>query len=254
MNISFHKIGAALLLAAACSAPASAQAAERVAIKRPFDLPPPAELHYSVRLNQKGFTLDGTAKVEWRAGDGAYSVHAESRAPIFGKLLENRSEGKIDAYGLAPSTWTEKRMRKEPSTTTFDRAAKRLSFSAGDKTHALVGGEQDRASAQWQLAAVARAAPDKMVAGSEWRFFVAGRRDAEQWTFKVVGREKLRTGLGVLETVHLVKSPPKEYPDQKLDLWLAPGREWYPVKLRLEEDGGEYIEQTIQAIKPGRSG
>lgn len=244
-----NKLTAALLLTACCWA----HGAERAAIKRPFDLPPSADLQYSVRANQKGITLDGSAHVAWREADGAYSVISETRAAILGKILDNRSEGRIDAYGLAPLSWVEKRWRKEATTTTFDRVAKRLTFSTNETSVPLVGGEQDRSSAQWQLAAVARAAPDKMVEGSEWRFFVAGRRNAEQWTFKVLGREKLKTPLGVLETVHLVKSPPKEFPDQKLDLWLAPSKEWYPVKLRLEEDGGEFVEQTIQAITPRQS-
>jgi hypothetical protein len=241
-------VGAALLLAGLCG---GAQAGEHVAVKRPFNLPPSAELQYTLRASQKGFTLDGSAVVKWRADDGGYRVSGESRASILGKILEDRSEGKIDAFGLAPSAWHEKRFRKDPTTTTFDREADRVSFAVGEKSYPLLGGEQDRVSAQWQLVSVARAAPDKMVAGSEWRFFVAGRRDAEQWTFKVVGREKLRTALGVLDTVHLIKSPPKDYPEQQLDLWLAPSREWYPVKLRLEEDNGDYVEQTIQAIKPG---
>lgn len=229
---------------------AGAQGAEHTAIKRAFNLPPSADLHYTIRASQKGLTLDGTAHVKWRAADGSYSVSSESRAAILGKILENRSEGRIDAFGLAPVTWYEKRTRKEGNTTSFDRAAKSVTFSVGEKSYPLLGGEQDRASAQWQLAAVARAAPEKMVAGSEWRFFVAGRRDAEQWTFKVVGRDKIRTALGTLEAVHFTKSPPADEPDQKLDLWLAPGKEWYPVKLRLEENAGEFIEQAIVGINP----
>lgn len=232
----------------ACGPVGALGAAEHVAIKRPFKLPPSADLQYSVRASQKGITIDGTAQVQWRASEAAYSIHGESRAFI-GKLLENRSEGKVDAYGLAPATWYEKRFRRDGATTTFDRANKKVTFSIGEKTFPLLGGEQDRASAQWQLAAIARAAPDKMVTGAEWRFFVAGRRDAEAWTFKVIGRDQLKTPLGTLETVHLSKSPPADYPDQKLDLWLAPAMEWYPVKLRLEEDGGEYVEQTIREIK-----
>lgn len=247
MNTTIRNMSAALLLAALCGQ-AGAQSAPA---KRPFDPPPSADLQYTVRASQKGLTLSGSALVKWRAGEGRYSVSGESRAPIFGKILENRSEGLIDAYGLAPLSWYEKRLRKDGNTTTFDREAKRIVFSVGDKTYPLRGGEQDRASAQWQLVSLARAAPEKMTAGAQFRFFVAGRRDGEQWTFRVVGREKLRTGLGTLETVHLVKSPPKDYPDQKLDIWLAPDREWYPVKLHLEEDGGEYVEQTIQAITPG---
>ncbi|MFP5390316.1 MAG: DUF3108 domain-containing protein [Gammaproteobacteria bacterium] len=230
---------------------ASALAAEHVALKRPFDLPPSADLAYSIKAKQKGITLAGDGVVNWRATDDKYSVSTLARASILGKILENRSEGVVDSYGLAPTSWHEKRFRKDPNTTTFDRAAKRITFSVGEKSFPILGGEQDRASAQWQMVAVARGAPAKMVAGSEWKFFVAGRRDAEQWTFKVVGREKIQTGIGLVETVHLVKSPPADYPDQRLDLWLAPSKEWYPVRLKLSEDEDEeFVEQTLERVTP----
>lgn len=245
-QVSKHLIAALVMAAGA----AGAMAAERVAVKRPTDPAPSADLSYAIKAHQKGITLDGQGVTQWRASEGKYSVASEARASILGKILENRSEGAIDAYGLAPEQWYEKRFRKDANTTTFDRAAKAIVFSTGEKTYPLLGGEQDRASAQWQLVAVARAAPDKMVTGSEWKFFVAGRRDAEAWTFKVVGREKVKTGMGTVEAVHLTKSPPAAFPDQRLDIWLAPGRQWYPVKLRVAEDGGEYVEQNLVSVVP----
>jgi hypothetical protein len=240
------KMAAAALMATVLM---NAGAATHVALKRPFDPPPSADLTYSLKAQQKGITLGGEGVVNWRADAGKYSVATRARVPVFGNILENRSEGTIDAYGLAPAKWVEKRFRKDPNTTTFERDEKRITFSVGEKTFPILGGEQDRASAQWQMVAVARAAPEKMTAGSEWKFFVAGRRDAEAWTFKVVGREKVQTGLGSVEAVHLSKSPPADYPDQRLDLWLAPSKQWYPVKLRLEEDDGEFVEQTLDKIE-----
>lgn len=235
-----------LTIALLVSAAAGAQ--DHPAIKRPVDLPPSADLSYTITARQKGFTLSGEATVSWRAGEGRYSVTSETRAAILGKILSNKSEGAIDGFGLAPAVFYEKRFRKDPSTATFDRATKVLSFAGDKQTYPLLGGEQDRASAQWQLAAVARGAPDKFTPGSEWKFFVAGRRDADTWVFKVLRREKLRTGLGEIDTVHLIKAPPADAKGQHLDLWLAPGHEWYPVKLRFSEDEGEYVEQVVSKI------
>lgn len=214
----------------------------------PFDLPPSADLQYKITARQKGISLTGDALVTWRAGEGQYSVANESRAQILGKILENRSEGAVDSFGLAPAQFTEKRYRKEQTVATFDRGAKSLSFNSGKRNYQLSGGEQDRASAQWQLAALARAQPEKFTAGSEWRFLVAGRKDAEPWIFKVVKREKIATGMGQLDTLHLVKAPPADSKDQHIDVWLAPGREWYPVQIRFSDEDGEFVEQTIVNI------
>jgi hypothetical protein len=233
------------LLAAAFG---GAFAEEHPALKRPFELPPSADLSYSITAQQKGITLNGEAVITWRAGDGKYLVNAETRAALLGKITENRSEGAIDTFGLAPALFSEKRFRKQPTSTTFNRGDKTLSFSDGKLTYPLQGGEQDRASVAWQLAAVARRAGAKFRPGSEWSFFVAGPRDAQAWTFKVDKRETVHTGLGDVEAVHVVRTPPADSKDQGLDIWLAPSRDWYPVKLRFTDNDDEFIEQTLEKI------
>jgi hypothetical protein len=235
-----------LLSAGALAAPA----AEHPVVKRKFALPPSAELSYSIKAVQSGITLGGTALVNWQTTDKKYALTTETRAELFGKILESKSEGVIDDFGLAPLQWTDKRFRKAPSTTLFKRDSKSISFSESTASYPLLGGEQDRISVQWQLAAIARAAPEKFVAGSEWRFFVAGQRDAEPWTFKVIQRETIHTPLGELKALHLSKAPPPDSKEQKVDLWLAPTLEWYPVRLRFTDGEDEYIEQTLEKITP----
>lgn len=234
-----------LLLAAVL---AGAGAAEHVSIKRPVDVPPSADLNYSIKARQKGFALNGDALVSWRVAGAKYTLRADTRAAMFGSILENRSEGAIDGFGIAPAQFYEKRIRKDPSTTTFDRASKSISFTEGNMAYPLIGGEQDRSSVTWQLVATARAAPEKFKPGSQWIFFVAGRRDAEPWTFKVVGKENVRTGLGAVEAVHLVRLPPPDSKEQALDIWLAPSHEWYPVRLRFTDSDDESIDQTLEKI------
>jgi len=238
-----HVSGAALLALAGAAA-----AADGAAARRAIDLPPAAELTFKIAARQRGITLGGEAVLDWRADGDSYSIVHTARAQLFGKILETRSEGAIDDTGLAPAQFTEKRMRKAKTSVTFDRAAKAVSFSDGDRNYPLTGGEQDRSSVQFQLAALARAQPDKFVTGSEWKFFVAGRRDAEQWTFKVQQRESIKTGVGTLQAVHLVKVPPPDSKEQHIDLWLAPSLGWYPVKLRFSDDPDEYVEQTLDRL------
>lgn len=245
--------GAGIALSMTMTMALSSHAAEtqdHPSIKRPVDLPPSADLTYSIGARQRGFNLNGDATVTWRQADGKYSVDAESRVALLGKLTETRSTGAIDNYGLAPVEYYDKRFRKDPSTAAFDRDGKSISFSDGKDTYAIKGGEQDRASISWQLVAVARAAKDKFKAGSEWQFFVIGPHDADPWTFRVVGREKVQAGaaIGEVDAVHVMRAPPPGSKDQVLDIWLAPGREWYPVKLRFTDNDRDYVEQTLEKI------
>jgi hypothetical protein len=217
-------------------------------VKRLFELPPSADLNYELQARQRGFSLKGEAIVTWRAGDGKYAISAESRVPMLGTITADRSSGTIDAFGLAPGEFVEKRMRKDPTTTTFDREAKTLRFSESKEVYPLKGGEQDRASVTWQLAAVARGAGARFKPGSEWPFFVAGRRDGETWVFKVVKRDKVRTGLGEVEAVLVARQPVADKKEQSLEVWLAPQHEWYPVKLRFADGDKELVEQTLNTV------
>ncbi|WUR12649.1 DUF3108 domain-containing protein [[Empedobacter] haloabium] len=238
----------ALTLIAALAAATAQADDDHPSVKRPFNLPPSAELVYSVKANSHGIPLAGNGTITWQQGGGKYTLLTEARSGIFGKVLEYRSEGGIDAYGLAPESYFEKRIRKGAGTTTFKRDTKVIDFADNDKSVPLKGGEQDRSSAPWQLAAFARATPDKFTPGSEWSIYVAGRRSAETWTFKVVGSETVQTGQGGVKAVHFSKAPPKSKQGQQVDLWLAPGLEWYPVRLVFTEEDGDSFEQLLDKV------
>ncbi|KQQ32981.1 hypothetical protein ASF61_12905 [Duganella sp. Leaf126] len=238
---------ACVALTATTLGSAHAADTDHPSVKRAFSAPPSADLNFAIKARQHGLTLNGTAAVQWRAGDGKYAIVAESRAPIFGKILDTRSEGVIDDYGLAPVAFMEKRFRKDPTTATFKRDTKTISFSVGDETYPIKGGEQDRVSIQWQLAANARAAPEKFKPGSEWAYFVTARRNAEQWVFKVVNTETITAGGSEISALHLVRLP-LDGDDSKVDLWLAPTMDWYPVRVVFKDSDGDYVDQTLDKL------
>jgi hypothetical protein len=250
MNKMWKLAGAAALLAATMGAGNAGAADEHPAQTRPFNLPPSADLSYSISAKQRGFTLSGDASLSWRQGDGKYAISTDSRVAMLGKLTENRSQGTIDAFGLAPNEYYDKRFRKEAVTANFDREAKTIGFSDGKQSYQIKGGEQDRVSVSWQLIALARAAKDKFKAGSEWNFFVVGPHDADPWTFRVIGREKVQAGaaIGTVDAIHVLREPPPGTKDQTLDIWLAPSLEWYPVKLRFVDNDRDYVEQTLEKV------
>lgn len=243
-----------LLALCLCCASAAAQPAPQPLPEHPVkryatDLAPSADLLYAIRARQSGLSLSGTGRIEWRVKGRQYSISSQTEAMILGRIMEARSSGAIDEFGLAPLESTEKRLRKPLVTTSFDRQDKAIRFTESDRSYPLYGGEQDRTSAIWQLVAVARAASKQFKAGSQWQFFVAGRRDAETWSFKVIGKEAIDTPLGRLQAIHLIKAPPPDSQGQQLDIWLAPARDWYPVRLRFSDPDHDFVEQTLQRIE-----
>jgi len=239
-----------LALCLCCAGAAAAPLPEHPVRRYATDPAPSADLFYSIQARQSGLSLSGKARIEWRAGGGQYSINSQTEAMLLGRILDAGSTGAIDAFGLAPLESTEKRLRKPLTTTSFDRQGKVIRFSGSERSYPLRGGEQDRTSAIWQLVAVARAAPKKFKAGSQWQFFVAGQRDAQTWSFKVMGKEAIETPLGTLQAVHVLKTPPPDSKEQQLDIWLAPTRDWYPVRLRFSDADSDFIEQALQRIEP----
>ncbi|TFW00949.1 DUF3108 domain-containing protein [Oxalobacteraceae bacterium OM1] len=240
-----------LVAAAALATIANAGAADTATPGANYrvNLPPSAELNYVIKSRQSGIPLEGNAVVQWTAGDRKFTLATEARAALLGKILDSKSEGLIDEHGLAPLSFVEKRFRRDQTVTTFDRTAGTIRFSTTEQTLPIQPGEQDRNSAVWQLAGVARAAPGKFKAGSEWTFLVAGQRDADPWTFKVVRQEKIRTPLGEISAVHVIKEPPADSKEQQVDIWLGPQHEWYPVRIRYTDADGDYIEQSLNQIQ-----
>ncbi len=240
----------ALLLACAIAASHGAAIAQTAAKRAVLSTPPSANLEYTIDANQHGLPLTGSASVRWATSAGRYTITTETRAMLLGKILEAKSEGAIDAFGLAPLTSTEKRFRKPATTTTFNRDTRTITFSASDANYPIKGGEQDRNSVVWQLATLARSTPAKFKTGSTVSVFVAGQKDAETWAFKVSKSEKIKSPLGDLNAVKVSKVVKDAGKEQKIDIWFAPSREWYPVRIRFSEPEGDFIEQTITQISP----
>jgi hypothetical protein len=241
-------LAVAVLCGALNGTPGGALAAPAT-VKYPTNLAPPAELSYAAKATQGGLVISGESRIQWQHADQRYTVAVETRAMLVGKILDEKSEGGIDASGLAPARYTEQRFRKEATSAVFNRNTGLISFGQSDRTYPIHGGEQDRTSVIWQLIAVARAAPASFRSGSAWRFFVVGQRDADPWTFRVGAQEKVMGPDGEVTAWHVTRNPPPDSKEQQLDIWLAPALQWYPVKLRFTEGGGDYIEQTLQSVR-----
>ncbi|HWT72637.1 MAG TPA: DUF3108 domain-containing protein [Oxalicibacterium sp.] len=235
------------LLAGALLA-AQTNALARNASTQKLTPPPSADLDYTIKAKQKGLSLSGSASVHWQTDGRHYSVTTETRASLLGKILDAKSEGAVDRSGLVPDSASEKRFHKDQTVTTFNRQSGKITFSASDASYPIKGGEQDRNSVTWQLATLGHSG--QLKSGGTVPVFVAGQKDADPWTFRIGKQEKINTPIGALNTLQISKVVENAGKDQKVELWLAPAKEWYPVRIRFTEPDGDFIEQTISKITP----
>lgn len=210
-----------------------------------IDLPPSADLQYDVQKTVKdGQPMYGRGAIKWRTDGARYTVDGEAGV-LFFTVLNFHSEGSIDAYGVAPELYSEKRFRKSETATHFNRERNTISFSASTKSYPRTGGEQDRASVIWQLASIGRGDSDQFARGSYIDLTVAGTRDADIWRMVVVGEEAIEIDGETILAWHVARTPRPGSYDQKLDIWLAPTREWYPLRLRYTETNGNYLDMSL---------
>lgn len=214
------------------------------------DVPPPATIALDVaRVDADGTRWSGEAQLAWSVKDETYRIVFEAGIRVvFARvnLAVLTSEGAVGATGFVPVKMTEKRRGRAQTATHFDWQNNKIVFSASQKTVPLVAGAQDKASVPLQLAAIARGDPAQL--SGDIDILVGEDRDAVVFRFVVVGREDIETKLGKVQTVHLSRPPKPGSYRSTLDIWLAPGRGWYPVQIRNTEANGAVTTQTVNNI------
>ncbi|TFW30821.1 DUF3108 domain-containing protein [Massilia horti] len=241
----------------AAAAPAGVESAQaepapeaRVPHSYKTDMPPPAEITLDVaRVDADGTRWSGEALLSWKRSGDNYQINIEAGIRIvFARvnLVTLSSEGTVTEAGLAPLTMTEKRRGRSLTATHFNRQAGTITFSASQNSYPLVAGAQDKASIPIQLAAIARGDPDQLAGDID--ILVGEDRDASVFRFVVLGQETIDTRMGKLQTWHLSRPPKPGSYNSRLDIWLAPGRGWYPVQIRNTEASGAVTTQTVNKI------
>jgi hypothetical protein len=202
--------------------------------------PPATRLLYEGKGEEKGF-LKYTAGGElvWAPDGTQYNAKLEITF-LLARLRTWTSKGELSEYGLQPTRFGDKPRGAELATH-FQRDKGIISFSANNPDVPLQPGAQDKLSALLQLSAIVAGAPARYGAGSSISFQAADAHRAEMWDFKVSGSESLELPGGTLSGIKLTKEPTVEF-DQRIEVWLAPDIHYLPVRLRITESNGTFVD------------
>lgn len=221
--------------------PASAAAAVPASVASAgvrFSVPPSGDLHYNTFYNG---VENAPGTIHWASEGDDYEMVVSVPLPFVGTYTY-ASHGRIDAFGLAPVRYTEKRGRRPEDVTTFDRTAKRIGFTRTNATLALPDGAQDRFSMVMQLASLVRGDPDAYKSGVTRAFYVADDDSGELWPIETIGDESVRTAEGFVQARHFMRLPRREGDRRRIDVWLAPTLGWLPVRIMQTEPNGSQFE------------
>jgi Protein of unknown function (DUF3108) len=217
-------------------------------------LPPPAELHYDSFYNG---VQNPSGTIHWATDGSTYQMIVSIPLPFVG-TYSYISEGRVDAYGLAPLRYTEQHGRRGTDVTTFTRddatSKPHAMFSRNPSNIDLPPGAQDRFSMFMQLSSLVRGDPARYTAGVTREFFVLDNDSGETWPIETVGDESVQTSLGFVPARHFTRLPRRDGDRRKVDVWLAPSLGWLPIRFMQTEPNGTQIELRYAGSDTSRTG
>ena len=209
-----------------------------------ISLPGSARLLYKVTGQSKNLNYQATAELNWATDGNSYDAMMKVSAFLVGSRSMT-SVGKITGGGLAPTRFADK--FKSELAAHFEPEKGKITFSANTPDAPWTDGVQDRVSVFLQLAGMLAANPAGYPPGSDVSFLTVGPRDSDTWTFVMEAEENLNLMNAPMRALKLTRKPRKEF-DQKVEIWFAPSVGYLPVRSRITQQSGDFVDQQLTEI------
>ena len=209
-------------------------------------LPPSTLLQYSLTGQERGFTYYANGELRWQHNPTHYEASLTIKAFLVGSRVFS-SVGSVGANGLIPTRYADK-WRGERATH-FDAENKRIVFSSNKPTAELQPGAQDQVSLFVQLAAAMTGDPERYKPGTSVSIQTATVNEAVPWTLTMQAEETVQIDDKPVLTSKWVCLPRGKY-DTKVELWLSRTHAWMPVRIRITQVSGSFIDMTLDKLQP----
>jgi hypothetical protein len=209
-------------------------------------LPPSSLLSYRLNGQEKGLNYFASGELSWQHNDHAYAMSLSVKAFLVGSR-QWRSVGAITAAGLAPRRFSDSWRGERASH--FDREKNRIVFSSNAPEAPLLAGAQDQISLYLQLAAAMAGTPERFAPGARLQIQTITLRDALPWTLTLEQNETLSINDQPLPTAKWVCQPRNRF-DSKVEFWVAEKHHWLPVRIRITQVSGSFIDLNLRSVEP----
>lgn len=224
--------------------PAVAAVADTPPPPNPVVLAPSAVLNYKMTGSAKGLDYHANAELLWRHEDGRYNARMKVSVMFLGARSMS-SVGEVGPDGLAPIRFTDK--SRSEYAAHFEPNKGLITFSANTPPAPWLRGAQDRVSVFLQVGGLLAGNPAAYPVGTTLSVYTIGPRAADTWTFRVEPEETLTLPLGEVRTIKLARPPQREY-DQTVEVWLAPALGYLPVRNKITQSNGDFIDQQLSGL------
>jgi len=209
----------------------------------------PSQVTAEYQLTNRGLVIGRVSESFVRQGD-AYAIRSVTRAEGLLKLFYDEqitleSRGRVDAGGLLPESFDERRTRepKRNVSATFDwrRGVLRSRFRGEVKEIPLPGPTQDRISMMYQFMHGAEGPGNRVLA-------MSNGRKVDRYRYRLVDEPRITTPAGEFATLHFERVR-EEADDSRVEIWLAKDQHRFPVRVVFDDPEGLRIEQSLVALQ-----
>jgi hypothetical protein len=207
----------------------------------------PLRVEMELVVEARGMTV-GEGRDVFETDGKRYSVVTDARTVGLARLLKKvdehrESQGVVTDKGLRPLSFRQQRTGKAPNSASFDWSKGELTMIEGDEVEKvpLVPMTFDQTSLPY---AFVFGEPPK---AERISVRVTDGRKLQEYDLALVGRERIITELGQLDTLRYRKIQP---PDDKrgFEFWLGLDHHRLPVRIRIIEKDGTAFDSTVTRI------
>ena len=176
-----------------------------------------------------------------------YRLTSESKtigpaALIYRLNVVRVSAGTVTSRGLRPNTYDETRNGKPKRSVRFDWDNKQAQLIDDGEAETV-----DLPANTWDMASFGYNFAFFPPTEKDFDLFLTDGRRISPYKYAVVGREKIETEAGEIETVH-VKKVQRPTDPRAFDVWLAPDQHYAPVRIRFTEKDGTVFDSVVTKI------
>lgn len=177
----------------------------------------------------------------------AYQVKSDTIpkgiAALFIDDIRRESKGSVTSNGLKPASFVERGRKNGIRAAKFDWANHKLQLREGDEkqTVKLPDGAIDQVSLPYAFAFASNIPED-------FKIFVTDGRRLTEYRYRIVGRERIDSALGKINTIHFEKV--RDADDKRsFEFWVAVDQHYLPVQMRFKDKHGRQFDSVVTSIR-----
>ncbi len=213
-------------------------------LSAPVQLPKAVRLNYDITGQSRGLSYRASGVLDWQHDDKHYDARMVASVFLLGSRTLS-SQGEVTADGLAPTRFADKSRSEHAAHFQPDKG--KITFSANTPDAPWQRGAQDRLSVFFQLAGMLAGEPERLPPGTHIAVYTAGARSADVWTFVVDGNDDLKLPAGDIAAIKLTRPSRLDY-DQTVELWFAPALSYWPVRIKVTQRNGDFVDQQLASV------